>query len=368
MVDRDVRAEPGNAPLVWDGRLGDLAMIALGNAALILLTLGIYRFWARVRIRRYVWSHLKLFGDRLEYTGTGGELAIGFLKALGFLLMVVVFAAVLAGIAAAIANANLAASVGSVVNGVLAVLFAILAMLGLFAALRYRASRTLWRGIRMRLRGSSWGYAFGQFGWLLLAIPTLTLANPFGTAAHYRRLLGGLSLGTCDFSFDGRGARLLGAWVLSLFLGVLLAAAVAGGFAASGAFEPPTGTGSMEEQVQFLWPLIPISIVGIIAISMFYQAFILRWAAEHTQLAGAHFSMPGATTPRVLWLLLGNALLVLLSLGLLAPLATARMVGFLATHLVADRVPALDAAGQVATGPRSGEGLADYFGESAFSA
>ena len=46
---------------------------------LALLTLGFYRFWAKTRIRRYLWGHLAFEDEDLEYTGTGRELFLGFL-------------------------------------------------------------------------------------------------------------------------------------------------------------------------------------------------------------------------------------------------------------------------------------------------
>ncbi|MYK57552.1 MAG: DUF898 domain-containing protein, partial [Rhodospirillaceae bacterium] len=68
--------------LTHDGRSGELFVIFLINLALSILTLGIYRFWGRTRIRRYVWSQTSLLGEPLEYTGRGVELFLGFLFAL----------------------------------------------------------------------------------------------------------------------------------------------------------------------------------------------------------------------------------------------------------------------------------------------
>ena len=46
------------------------------------MTFGLYRFWARTRLRRYIWSSIKPGGDSFEYTGTGLEKFLGFLIAL----------------------------------------------------------------------------------------------------------------------------------------------------------------------------------------------------------------------------------------------------------------------------------------------
>ena len=48
----------------------------------MVLTLGWSRFWGRTRLRRYLWNHLSILGDRFEYRGRGRELLIGFLLAL----------------------------------------------------------------------------------------------------------------------------------------------------------------------------------------------------------------------------------------------------------------------------------------------
>jgi uncharacterized membrane protein YjgN (DUF898 family) len=64
---------------VYDGKLGELYGIFLSNLLWTLLTLTVFRFWAKTRMRRYLWSRTSLNGDRFEYTGTGGELFVGFM-------------------------------------------------------------------------------------------------------------------------------------------------------------------------------------------------------------------------------------------------------------------------------------------------
>ena len=63
-----------------------LFFLALRTGLLTFFTLGIYRFWAKTRIRRFIWSSTRLDGSRFEYTGTGLE------KFLGFLMAVVILA------------------------------------------------------------------------------------------------------------------------------------------------------------------------------------------------------------------------------------------------------------------------------------
>jgi uncharacterized membrane protein YjgN (DUF898 family) len=70
----------------YHGTARPLFGLHMKTAALTLLTLGIYRFWAKTRIRKYIWSATSADGDSFEYTGTGLE------KFLGFLIAVVVLA------------------------------------------------------------------------------------------------------------------------------------------------------------------------------------------------------------------------------------------------------------------------------------
>ena len=62
----------------FDGNWQDFARIALPNLLLTIVTLGIYRFWATTRERRYLWAHTRFVDERLEWTGKGMELFIGF--------------------------------------------------------------------------------------------------------------------------------------------------------------------------------------------------------------------------------------------------------------------------------------------------
>src|ERR1700683_5242157 len=55
--------------------------LRIKGAALLVLTLGIYRFWFATDVRRYLWSNTEIGGETLEYTGLATELLGGFLIA-----------------------------------------------------------------------------------------------------------------------------------------------------------------------------------------------------------------------------------------------------------------------------------------------
>ena len=67
---------------IYRGDRTPLFKLAFATSILTLITLGIYRFWAKTRIRKYIWSSASASSDAFEYTGTGLEKFLGFLVAI----------------------------------------------------------------------------------------------------------------------------------------------------------------------------------------------------------------------------------------------------------------------------------------------
>src|SRR5580692_10862641 len=113
--------------------------LRIKGAALLLITLGIYRFWLMTDVRRFLWSNTEIAGETLEYNGLATELLIGFLLAVAILVpLYVVFAIA-------------ALEVGAIALSYAGIGFLLLVLLGEFAlyrARRYRLTRTIFRGLR----------------------------------------------------------------------------------------------------------------------------------------------------------------------------------------------------------------------------
>src|SRR5882757_722938 len=73
-------------PIWFLGRERDYWRLMVRGAALLAVTLGIYRFWLTTDQRRFLWSNTEVLGQTLEYTGTARELLIGFLIAIAILI------------------------------------------------------------------------------------------------------------------------------------------------------------------------------------------------------------------------------------------------------------------------------------------
>lgn len=70
-------ADNGRA-IEFTGTLREFIPIAASNAALTIVTLFVYRSWAKARERRYLWSRTRFIDDQLQWTGSGLEMFIGF--------------------------------------------------------------------------------------------------------------------------------------------------------------------------------------------------------------------------------------------------------------------------------------------------
>ena len=171
MADGPVPAPPtdGNR-LDYDGAGDVAAKIAVTNSLLTLASLGVYRFWGKTRVRRYLWSRVSFLGDRVEYTGTGRELLLGFIAAI---VVLGLFGSSLIGIQMA---AGIEHPLYWIAQGIYSLALVFLVFVAEYRARRYRLSRTEWRGIRFAQDGSSLRYALRALGWAAATVLSLGIA------------------------------------------------------------------------------------------------------------------------------------------------------------------------------------------------
>jgi len=201
----------GTRRLSFHGSGGTLFGIYVVNILLTIATFGLYRFWGKVRIRRFVLSQTSFEGDRFAYHGTGRELLFGFMKALLFVgLPITALSA-----AARLSGDKSIAIATQAFTSLLVFIFIPIAMVG---ARRYRLSRTSWRGIRFSFRGKAWAYVRIFMLASLLSTLTLTLYYPFFQTRQQAFMISNSYFGRRQFRFDGRGRDLFGAYVVALLL------------------------------------------------------------------------------------------------------------------------------------------------------
>jgi uncharacterized membrane protein YjgN (DUF898 family) len=181
----------------FHGKGGELFLLWLANAALTVLTLGIYFAWGKARVYAFLYGNTEFAGSRFRFTGNGKEIFIGTLKAMG--VMAVLYAFLYGGIFLAGRLGRPALSAVGIAAFFAAFLF--LSQFATYATLAYRASRARFREIGFRLPGSPARFAREAIPRLLLGLATLGLAFPLYTHWKIGRIYGNLRFGTLEFAW-----------------------------------------------------------------------------------------------------------------------------------------------------------------------
>lgn len=355
-------------PFTQTARFGELARLAIRNAGLSIVTLTLYRFWARTSMRRRIWARTRLMGDALEYEGTGWELFRGFLISLPTFFLPAIFVIYLAPLAFDPATA-----------GFMLLVFYACAIPLINAARywmrRYQLSRTRWRGIRLALDGSAWAFAWASTGWSLLELITFGWYGPAARMRRAQMFWENTRFGDQPFSFgkddpdlaDGLYGKYALGWIGAPILFVVLLVAgfvalgVAGGAGVFGEVRSAPGAPPGTIFVVLGVGIVLIALLVSLLLWLPYNAAAMNRTAELLELDGARFRLKVKSFP-LLGVTLASALIFIFSIGLLAPLSGAIYMRFVLNRLEMIGQPRFAEIGQNIT-PRSGsgEGLADAF-------
>ncbi len=202
-TEQPVGGEPTTArQLSFYGQGGSLFGIHIVNILLAIITLGIYYFWGKVRVRNYMHSQTEFEGDRFAYHGTGKELFFGWLKAMVFLI-------VIGGLSFGIQLFG--KSFTSQIIGTLILYVGILFLffpVAIVGAWRFKLSRTSWRGIRFSFRGHTREFFRIYFPGMFLTLITLGFYSPYFEVRLRKFLVNQSYFGNAQFQFDGNGRDL----------------------------------------------------------------------------------------------------------------------------------------------------------------
>jgi len=177
----------------------DYWRVVVRGAILLMVTLGLYRFWLATDIRRFLWANTEIDGESLEYSGTALELLQGFLFAIALILPIY--------IAFTITVLDLGAF-GNFISTSAVLLLAFMSQYGIYLARRYRLTRTVFRGLRFHQTGSAIRYSICAVWWWGWTILTLGFAYPFTRAALERFKMRNTWYGDLQGRFVGSGWHL----------------------------------------------------------------------------------------------------------------------------------------------------------------
>ncbi len=290
------------------GQAKPLFYLTLKTTLLTFVTLGIYRFWAKTRIRQFVWSSTQANDDRFEYTGTGLEKFLGFLIAmvilavyLGLIQMVLFFF----GIVTFTAPTTEAAAIGQVI-GVYVTFLAVLPLVffARYRARRYKLARTRWRGIRFGAEAAGWRYALHALGHLALTVLTLGILLPRMTFKLEKFVTDRSWYGDAQFQQNGRWQALYPGlkWLAIGFVVIVVSGAAAFAIQAAGLFVIGTLVGYV------------IFLIGAI----YYRIYAFNYTTRNKVLDGEITFFAAAKTGEVAKHVIVGGLLV--SLALAVPL------------------------------------------------
>ncbi len=318
----------------YHGGAASLFWLGLRTALLTALTLGIYRFWAKTRIRRHIWSCVSADGDAFEYTGTGMEKFLGFLAAivvlalyLGAVQMILFyFGLTLFGSAETQAQAFLQFGAFGITSlAVLPLIF-----FAQYRARRYKLARTRWRGVRFGVLPGAWGYVWRAMAHWAVTLLSLGLLWPRMTFYLEKYKADRSWYGDAAFHQGGRWQGLYPA-MKHLFVGMGLIA-----LAALFAWGEVYVMAGLWAALGTIW-----AIVGVLSYRVGSFAYLARHltlgagAPDTGSLDAERITFEAAPeTWSILWQIVGGTLLVSLGTGLALGLLGLLPMGLVALEAV----------------------------------
>jgi len=314
-------------PIFW-GHGQTLFGIFLVNTFYTLLTLGMYSFWGRVRIRQFLSSQTSLAKIRFSYHGTGQELIKGWSKALvvfgipyGFLSFVPII------------WEQIPPWIPNTLAAVMVFCFIPVAVVG---SHRYRLSRTAFGAIRFSFRGHVKDYMKIWFTGTFLTILTAGLYYPFFENARREFLISHSYLGNRNFTYNGSGMALLKIYVkaLGLVACVFLATALVLVELSGISFGPEFQSQLLDWLLHQPWLAAGIFVnVGALMCAWFYlQIAKQRYFWNHSTFGNAPFQFT-ASTWNLIELRVTNFLMLVLTFGLAWSWVQIRNLQFLYYYL-----------------------------------
>lgn len=200
--------------LQYYGNGKSLFKIYLVNMLLTIVTLGLYYPWAKAKLLTYHYAETELEGSRFAFLGTGKEMFKGFIKAI---LIFGIWYAVFFYLSL---QMQLGENVVffATMTAVWQLLIVLIFPLALVGSLKYRLSRTTWRGIHMKYHGNVKSmYAVFIKGIFLSAV-TFGIYIPWFMVELRKEILKNVQLGNLKFSFEGKGSSLFGIGIVGYLL------------------------------------------------------------------------------------------------------------------------------------------------------
>ena len=175
-----------------------LFSLQIVNILLIIVTLGIYYPWARASVLKYTFSETDFAGSRFTFHGNGFELLKGMI--FGLLILGGAY-----GLLFYLSTAH-HPFIGAFLFFFFMMLFVPFII---HSSMRYRTSRTSWRGIHFGYRGDLKEIMNMSAKGTLLSLATLGIYGAWFAMELRRYVLGNVRMGNVEFAYSGTGGKFL---------------------------------------------------------------------------------------------------------------------------------------------------------------
>ena len=342
--------------IIWLGAGSEYFRIWIVNTALTILTLGFYWPWARIRSRRYFYSHTELSGQSFEYLAKPIPILIGYLI-------------VLLGLA--IYNGS--QFIHPALVGVVLLLFYCVWPWLYWKAIRFRFHNSSYLGIRFQFKGTLKESYQINFLWSLLIILTGGLIFPFIEYKRKNYVFNHLYFGQTPFRFKAEVGKFYLIYLIAyavifavymVLIGVIFIAAMGFGFATN----TPSGEGAMNSEalgvvlVVFGGIAYFLLLLILTGVQVYLSTQILNYCLNQLRLENGIRIESHIKFWEMLKIRISNLLLIIVTLGIYTPWAAVRkhryIVGCMAVHVpeqALDRVAGNRAQENVAIGDASAE-------------
>ncbi len=193
----------------------ELMLIYLKTALLSLVTFGIYSFWGKIEIAKYLAEGTNMNGGSFGFHATGKEKFLGFLKAIGLFIIFFAALAMIGQVLRSVLSPQIAESITSLILFV-----SIIAVQPIMAygSWRFRLSRSSWNNIRFRFTADIKEFTKEYFKGALLSAVTLGIYYPFFMVKLYKMFIDNSYLGNKKFEYNADGNEFF--WLM--FKGIVL--------------------------------------------------------------------------------------------------------------------------------------------------
>jgi uncharacterized membrane protein YjgN (DUF898 family) len=305
-----IEKETACTQIQFQGTAREYFGIWIVNLLLSIITLGIYSAWAKVRRLTYFNNKTEILGYSFGYHATGLQILKG--RVVAFVILMAI---------------NIISQFAPVAGGILAIslLFALPWLLN--SSMKFGARMTSYRNIRLDWHGTYWKtFLFFLIG-PLVGIVSAGLLYPLFSKKYYHYYATHHSYGTTRFDAEPKTSSFYFAFLIAFIFPLLLISALAAFFFF---YSLPT----LNETLGQFVPLISV-LVLILVLVFFVGNHIYGSLCRNSLLKSLKLQDVAAfgTTLRplkYLWISLSNAVVIILSLGLMVPWAKIRAYKYLA--------------------------------------